>query len=258
MSLQFHVLGKTGAICTSIFLGFFALAVHAQSTLASSTATANDILKPDTMAARVAACTNCHGSNGQAGPDGYYPRLAGKPAQYLFQQLVHFRDGSRSYEPMRHLLQGLSDEYLHELSYYFSNIDLPYPPAGRSTAPRTVMEKGRMLAQTGLPGRDLPACANCHGAQLSGLEPAIPGLLGLPHDYIVSQLGAWRTGLRRSKQPDCMGEIARELKPDEMEAVAAWLASQPVHEPYKPSAADSLQIPMACGSQLSHGKAEAE
>ncbi|MGN6660826.1 MAG: c-type cytochrome, partial [Achromobacter mucicolens] len=35
------------------------------------------VLQPDTMAARVAACTACHGAQGRAGADGYYPRLAG-------------------------------------------------------------------------------------------------------------------------------------------------------------------------------------
>ena len=35
----------------------------------------------DTMAQRTLACTACHGEQGRAGPDGYYPRLAGKPAK---------------------------------------------------------------------------------------------------------------------------------------------------------------------------------
>src|SRR5690606_13790757 len=62
-------------------------------------------LTPGTMAARAAACTQCHGADGQAGPDGFYPRIAGKPAGYLYAQLLSFRDGGRSYEPMRDLLQ---------------------------------------------------------------------------------------------------------------------------------------------------------
>src|SRR5690606_3926273 len=52
-------------------------------------------LIPGTMEARVAACVHCHGANGRAGPDGFYPRIAGKPAGYLFAQLVSFRDGGR-------------------------------------------------------------------------------------------------------------------------------------------------------------------
>jgi cytochrome c553 len=56
----------------------------------------------------------------------------------------------------------------------------------------------------------------------------VPGLLGLPRDYLNAQLGAWRTGQRRALAPDCMGEIARRLAPEELSAVTAWLASEPV------------------------------
>lgn len=50
---------------------------------------------PDTIAERVQACTVCHGKQGRATNEGYFPRIAGKPAGYLFNQLVNFRDGRR-------------------------------------------------------------------------------------------------------------------------------------------------------------------
>jgi cytochrome c553 len=34
----------------------------------------------DSMAQRSLACTHCHGAGGRAAPDGYHPRIAGKPA----------------------------------------------------------------------------------------------------------------------------------------------------------------------------------
>jgi len=43
----------------------------------------------DTMAQRTQACTACHGKEGRAASDGYYPRIAGKPAGYLYNQLLH-------------------------------------------------------------------------------------------------------------------------------------------------------------------------
>ena len=66
----------------------------------------------DTIAQRVLACTGCHGKEGRAAPDGYYPRIAGKPAGYLFNQLRNFRDGRRHYELMNGLLALLDDAYL--------------------------------------------------------------------------------------------------------------------------------------------------
>ena len=80
------------------------------------------------------ACTGCHGREGRAAPDGYYPRIAGKPAGYLFNQLRNFRDERRHYELMNGLLALLDDAYLREIAAYFAALDLPYPPplaAGR-------------------------------------------------------------------------------------------------------------------------------
>ena len=42
----------------------------------------------DTLAQRLQACTGCHGAQGRAASDGYYPRIAGKPAGYLYNQLL--------------------------------------------------------------------------------------------------------------------------------------------------------------------------
>jgi cytochrome c553 len=47
---------------------------------------------PDTIEARLLACAPCHGSQGQGTDNVYFPRLAGKPAGYLMNQLVAFRD----------------------------------------------------------------------------------------------------------------------------------------------------------------------
>ncbi|MGE5115265.1 MAG: c-type cytochrome, partial [Betaproteobacteria bacterium] len=82
----------------------------------------------DTMAQRMLACTGCHGKEGRAGSDGYYPRIAGKPAGYLYRQLVNFRDGRRRYAPMTALLDPLSDAYLREIAEHFAALEIPYPP----------------------------------------------------------------------------------------------------------------------------------
>ena len=64
---------------------------------------------PDTIEQRVAACTTCHGRQGRAARDGYYPRIAGKPAGYLYNQLINFREGRRHYAPMTYLVEHLSE-----------------------------------------------------------------------------------------------------------------------------------------------------
>lgn len=182
----------------------------------------------DTLAQRLQACTACHGDQGRAAPDGYHPRLAGKPAGYLYNQLRHFQEGRRTYGPMSQMVSTLSDSYLLEIAQHYASLQVAYPAPGPSNAPPEVLQRGRTLALVGDPSRDLPACASCHGSQLMGREPATPGLLGLPRDYINSQLGAWREGLRRAHEPDCMRTVAGKLAPADVAAVSAWLAKQPV------------------------------
>lgn len=199
------------------------------------------------MARRVLACTLCHGQEGRATPDGYFPRIAGKPAGYLSNQLLNFREGRRSYPPMAHLVEHLTDGYLREMAAHFAALDLPYPPPPLPQAPPAVLEQGRILVQRGDPARRIPACVQCHGAALTGVQPAIPGLLGLPRDYLNSQLGAWTSGQRRAQAPDCMADIARRLAPQDVAAVSAWLTAQPVPGHGQPAARLAGAMPLRCG-----------
>lgn len=203
---------------------------------------------PDTIAQRVLACTPCHGEQGRAAPDGYQPRIAGKPQGYLYNQLLNFRDGRRRYAPMVYLVDPLSDAYLREIAAHFAALDLPYPAPAAKPVPAATLARGETLARRGDAARELPACSACHGDALTGVQPATPGLLGLPADYLKAQLGAWRSGQRQAHAPDCMAEIARRLAPDEVGAVADWLARQPVPAAAKPAPAQAAAPPLRCGS----------
>ena len=205
----------------------------------------------DTMEERVRACTACHGSTTQPTRDGFSTRIAGKPAGYLFNQLTGFRDGRRTYAPMAYLVQYMSDDYLHEVSRYFSNLELPYAAPEPLTLPPEAIVRVRDLIERGDSARGIPACSACHGQTLSGTEPAIPGLLGLARDYMNAQFGGqWRTGKLRSIEPDCMAEIGRRLAPEDAAALAAWLASQPVPAGMKPQPRQDRPLPLECGSVL--------
>lgn len=200
----------------------------------------------DTMAQRLLACTGCHGKDGRAASDGYYPRIAGKPAGYLFRQLRAFRDGQRPYALMSQLLAPLDDAYLREMAAYFAALQLPYAPPQASRADAATLRRGQVLTQQGDAARGIPACQACHGKTLSGVGDNVPGLLGLPVDYLNAQLGAWRTGARRAEAPDCMAQIAQRLQPQDVNALAHWLAAQPV--PAMPAAEAPDPAPMRCGS----------
>jgi cytochrome c553 len=202
---------------------------------------------PDTLAQRALACTGCHGKEGRAAPDGYYPRLAGKPAGYLLNQLLNFRDGRRDYGLMSELIAPLSDAYLKDLAGHFASLDLPYPPPQKPTLPAPELARAEQLIRTGDAARRLPACTACHGERLTGTQPAVPGLLGLSRDYLNGQLGAWRSGQRRAQAPDCMAEIAKALTTAEINAVTQFLAGQAMPADPHPAATLTAPVPVRCG-----------
>lgn len=202
----------------------------------------------DDMAPRVAACIACHGREGASTGGGYFPRLAGKPAGYIYNQLLSFRDGRRSHSDMSYLVQHLSDDYLREMAVYFAGLDLPYPPVSPATdASAATLQRGRQLALEGDAARGIPACVQCHGAALTGVKPAIPALVGLPRLYLSSQLGAWLTNDRHALPPDCMAVIGRRMSTADINAVASWIAVQQMPANTRPLAALPAPLPMPCG-----------
>jgi cytochrome c553 len=215
----------------------------------------------DNMAERTRACMACHGDQGRAGPDGYYPRLAGKPAGYLHNQLRNFAQGRRHYELMARLIDPLTDEYLGEMARYFSSLELPYPkPSASNTITPERLAKGQQLVTQGDASRGLPACTQCHGVRLTGVQANVPGLLGLPLDYLNAQLGAWQTGQRKALAPDCMAEVVKRIAPEDLIAVSSWLARQPLPADTHPATqmpkGPALPAALRCGSapELSGGR----
>jgi cytochrome c553 len=204
---------------------------------------------PDTMAARVLACASCHGAEGEGTSDAYFPRLAGKPAGYLYNQLVAFGDGRRKYPPMNYLLEFLPAPYLKQIAEHFASLRPPFPAPVIPTVSNEILARGESLVKNGDPQHGIPPCSACHGPSLGGMEPGIPGLLGLRASYVSAQLGGWRYGTRTAASPDCMQIVAGLLTEDDVKAVAAWLSSRPA--PSDPSFAPrgSLPMPLACGSQ---------
>jgi cytochrome c553 len=180
----------------------------------------------DSLDQRLLPCASCHGEQGRATPEGYFPRIAGKPAGYLFEQLLNFRDGRRQHALMTYLVERQSEAYLRTMAEYFAALDLPYAPPLAPAVDADTLARGELLVRKGDAARNIPACIACHGLRMTGVQPNSPGLLGLPRDYLVAQLGAWRGGARHARAPDCMAQVARRLELADIEAVAAWLAAQ--------------------------------
>jgi cytochrome c553 len=203
---------------------------------------------PDTLQQRVAACTTCHGVHGEGTPGSkFFPRLAGKPATYLARQLQDFQNGLRKYAPMEYTVRHLSPAYMREIAEYFAAQQMPYMRSPLPAVSAATLQRGAQLVSKGDPARNVPACAACHGRQLTGVEPSTPGLVGLPYDYISSQLGSWRTHTRATVAPDCMALVASRLDDADITAVAAWLASREMPADTRAQAAGSVTPPLPCG-----------
>jgi len=205
--------------------------------------------KVDSIEARVQGCVTCHGQDGQGTNNGYFPRIAGKPAGYLYNQLTAFRDGTRRYPPMNYLVAYLPDDYLREIAGYFAKQQPPFAAKETASADARTISLGQALAAQGDASKGIPACVACHGNALTGMEPGIPGLVGLRPTYIVAQLTRWRVGERHAKEPDCMKRVAERLSDDDITAVAAWLSQQPAPKDLAPVSSSQVRMPFACGSQ---------
>ncbi len=192
-------------------------------------AESNSSEMPDTLDERVKPCIICHRDADRIDRDAYFPRIAGKPAGYLYNQLRNFRDGKRYYQPMAILLENMSDEYMLEIAQYFASQPYTHPVPVAHALSVAETRSVETLIYSGDPKRDLPACSACHGEALMGVQPNIAGLLGLPHAYLAAQFGGWRNGgIMRGQIPDCMSEIAKKLTQEEVNALVLWLPSQPV------------------------------
>ena len=203
----------------------------------------------DSIEARVQGCVTCHGQSGQGTSNGYFPRIAVKPAGYLFNQLIAFRDGTREYPPMNYLVAYLPDAYLLEMAEHYAKQRPPFEAKDAAPADAAMLNRGRAIATAGDTRQGIPPCVACHGARLTGMQPGIPGLVGLRAAYITAQLTRWRVGSRQAAEPDCMKRIVSLLSEIDFSAVSAWVARQDAPADLSPETSNLVRMPLACGSQ---------
>jgi cytochrome c553 len=164
--------------------------------------------------------------------------------------MQNFAEDRRHYTMMRRMMTPLTPQYQKEMADYFSTLQLPYPPPSSKNTPPSAaqMARGQQLALQGDATRQLPACNACHGHDLMGFQPNVPGLLGLPSAYLGAQLSAWNLGERSTKAPDCMSHIAKRLSPDDAAAVVSWLAAQKIPTHTQASKPPMLGNDLRCAS----------
>lgn len=159
-------------------------------------------------------CTMCHGAQGMSVSNA--PNLAGQYPEVVIKQMRDYRDGKRRSPIMETLARGLSDQDIADLAAYYA-----YLPKAR-TAPTTYDESLPALVRVGDPLRNIAPCISCHG----GVDQKLgaPWLEGMPHDYLASQLRAFRDGTRRNDAQAQMRNMVRAMTDEEIEQVSRFYA----------------------------------
>lgn len=175
------------------------------------------------------ACAICHGRDGSGGAG---PRLTGLSAPYVMRQLRDFRSSLRQSRRMHTEVSGLTVAELKEVAVYVAQLPHRPPPLSSGGA---VSYAAKRLVLFGDDSRGIPACINCHGADLLGGGPEIPPLTGRRTAYLAKQLRGFRSGARKGGPDRLMIRISHGLRDGEIKQVAAAIAAWPL----TPVAADA-------------------
>jgi cytochrome c553 len=191
-------------------LSCFAVAAYAQETDVSGLATRT--------------CASCHGPRGESVSPAF-PRLAGQRPEYLDTQLKAFRDRTRA-DPMAQaymwgMASQLSDDTIRGLADYYAR----QKPVHSKPASAALERAGKGIFENGIPDAKVQACVTCHGKAAEGTS-GFPRLAGQHAEYIVKQLVLFKELLREEGAAPIMHGVSRGMSFEQMEAVAAYLASR--------------------------------
>jgi cytochrome c553 len=180
----------------------------------------------------VAACAGCHGAQGEGNAAAGFPRIAGQPQAYLAGQMEAFANGSRNNPVMSPIAKAMDKQQMQDVSAYYALADAPAAAATTAgNASRALLERGRVLASVGDQEKRVQACANCHGPGGAGEAPTYPYLAGQHAPYLANALNEWKSGARNNDPTQQMPTIAKHLNDQDIAALAAFYAAQPVPRP---------------------------
>lgn len=193
------------------------------------------LLPPETVPEAITeSCGRCHGVDGLGRGTGAFPRLAGQRYPYLLNALRAYARGERHSGIMEPIATGLSPEQQRLLARYYA--DLPaFVPPDRPIFPS--IERGRLIAQHGIPEQRVPSCVDCHGPGHTPRNPAYPVLAGQYARYLVLQLELFKED-RRGGSPYArlMDPVTHWLTPEQMRDVAAYYQALPPLPAHPPAA----------------------
>jgi cytochrome c553 len=194
--------------------------LFAQAAESAPTAQAAKITKPDAAkgeAKFATVCVACHAADGNS-VIPVNPKLAQQHPQYLIKQLQEFKAGKRNSPVMGGFAAMLSDEDMMNVAFWLS----AKPAKTGFAKDKDLVALGERIYRGGVAERQIAACAGCHGPTGAGIPAQYPRLSGQHADYTVSQLTAFRDGVRKNSLQ--MAQVTAKLNDREIKAVADYIA----------------------------------
>lgn len=161
-------------------------------------------------------CTMCHGAQGMSTSNA--PNLAGQYPEVVIKELHDYKAATRASAIMVAISKNLSERDIADLAAYYASL-----PKAR-TAPTTYDESLPALVRVGAPLRNIAPCIACHG----GVDQKLgaPWIEGMPREYLVAQLRAFRSGERRNDISGQMRAVAHPMTDAEIDAVSTFYAGK--------------------------------
>lgn len=155
-------------------------------------------------------CVGCHN------PDNPAPKLEGQLANYVYKQLVDYKNSNRK-DPttiMNGVASTLSEQDMADVAAWFSQQEAMVGPGGAKD------ETG--IVSVGDGKRMEPACASCHGSSGQGERMDTPRLSGQKLEYLEQTLLGYKSGERANDIYSRMRLIASKLSDKEIKALAEY------------------------------------
>lgn len=168
--------------------------------------------------AKSAQCVVCHGADGNS-PSPAFPKIAGMSAGYIVKQLVDFKSGRRTNALMAGQVAALSKADMENLGAFYAS---QKPGHGKASSEK-LAKIGARLYRGGNAKTGVSACMSCHSPNGKGIPPKYPQVSGQHAAYSVGQLKAFKDK-KRNNEDDVMTGIAFRMSPEEITAVAEYMA----------------------------------
>ncbi len=158
--------------------------------------------------ALAAACTNCHGEDGNSKTPGT-PSLAGQQPRYFVVATQEYLNGARETAPMHSLIRGVNRLDMESIALYF---------ASQTPAQRPAPSVGDPAV-----GEPLSAvCGGCHGSHGVSTDSATPSVAGQDPQYLAESIKAYRN----NRKHEAMQRAVAAVSDKDIENIVAFYVVQ--------------------------------